>query len=366
MPSTPDIDERYSELTTLVRATRPRAPESLRQRVRVTAATPEPARRQWFTTKRLALVLVAAGVVAVAGVLGTRNGGDDVSPEAGGGAVAESTKLAPVQREAGGGVASDATVTSPPAAALERSAETPSVAAVPPSGTRIQDYKADLTVRVADTEELSAATSSAMRTARSLGGYVVTARYDTPGDGEGDSYLVVRVPVNRVQDAILRFTELGTIVSQSIQVEDLQNQVNRQTESIASLRRTITRIEELLKDPALSVERRADLEIRLLNAKEQLNRAINAREQTVRRGSFARVALTLTTRDEVQPVEPKKPGYFERTIRDAAGSLEKVGAWIVAAAIVGGPFLLVLALLGLAARGRRRRSDERMLDRPLP
>ena len=359
MPSTPDIDERYSDITTLVRATRPRAPESLRQRVRVTAETPEPARRQLFTSRRLALVLAAAGIVAVAGVIGTRNGADSVSPEAGGGAVAESQ---PLQRDLDAPVGADATTSQPSTALGERTA----VAPLPPSAARLQDYRADLTVRVEDTEALSNATASAMRTARSLGGYVVTARYDTPGDDEGDSYLVVRVPVNRVQDAILRFTELGTIVSQSIQVEDLQNQVNRQTESIASLRRTITRIEELLKDPNLPIEQRAELEVRLLNAKDQLNRAVNAKEQTVRRASLARVALTLTTREDVKPVEPKNPGYFEQTIRDAAASLEKVGAWTVAGAIVGGPFLLLLAVLGLAARSRRRRSDQRLLDRPQP
>jgi hypothetical protein len=359
MPSTPDIDERYTELVTLVRATRPHAPESLRQRVRVTAEMPEPARRQWFTTRRLALVLVAGALVAVGGLLGTR---DRADRSAEGGGVAESQKVEPSFGEAR---ADDATVTSPPVAGIQRESA-PSQPNVPPSGTRLQDYRADLTVRVGDTEELSQATATAMRTARSLGGYVVTARYDTPGDGEGDSYLVVRVPVTRVQDAILRFTELGTIVAQSIQVEDLQNQVNRQTETIASLRRTITRLEELLKDPDLPVEQRAELEIRLLNAKQQLNRALNAREQTVRQGSFARVALTLTTREEGQPVEPAEPGYFERTIRDAAGALEKAGAWIVAGAIVAGPFLLVLALLGLGARSRRRRSDQRLLERPLP
>jgi hypothetical protein len=318
-------------------------------------------RRQWFTSRRLALVLVAAGIVAVAGVLGTRDRGDGVSPEAGGGVVAESQSpdvFAPRT--------DDATVTSPPTAELKRGVVPSQGETLPPSGTRLQDYRADLTVRVEDTEALSSATASAMRTVRSLGGYVVTARYDTPGDDEGDSYLVVRVPVNRVQDAILRFTELGTIVSQSIQVEDLQNQVNRQTESIASLRRTITRIEELLKDPNLPIEQRAELEVRLLNAKAQLNRAVNAKEQTVRRASLARVALTLTTREEIKPVEPKNPGYFEETIRDAAASLEKVGAWIVAGAIVGGPFLLLLAALGLAARSRRRRTDQRLLDRPQP
>ena len=360
MPSTPDIDERYTELATLVRATRPHAPESLRQRVRVTAAMPAPARRRRVTPRRVALVLVAGSLVAAGGVLGTRDGGQRAS---GGGEAAEAQ---PLDRSLGAPATEDATATSPPASALEREAAPSQGATLPPSGTRLQDYQAELTVRVGDTAELSRATASAMRTARSLGGYVVSARYDTPGDGEGDSYLVVRVPVGRVQDAILRFTGLGAIVAQSIQVEDLQNQANRQAESIESLRRTIARLEALLDDGNLPVERRAELEVRLLNATEQLNRAVNAREQTVRRGSLARVSLTLTTRDEATPVEPDEPGYFEQTVRDAAGALEKLGAWIVAGAIVGGPFLLLLGLLGFTARTRRRRSDERLLDRPQP
>src|SRR5918995_973192 len=80
----------------------------------------------------------------------------------------------------------------------------------------------ELRVRVRDADELSSATSSAMRLTRRLGGFVVRADYDTPGDGEGDSLLVVRVPVARVQDAIAGFAELGPIVGQRIAIEDLQ------------------------------------------------------------------------------------------------------------------------------------------------
>ena len=70
-------------------------------------------------------------------------------------------------------------------------------------------------------EDLSAATQSAVRTTRRLGGYVAGADYST-GSDSGDSRLALRVPVQNVQTAIARFTDLGTIVSQHISVADLQ------------------------------------------------------------------------------------------------------------------------------------------------
>ena len=67
----------------------------------------------------------------------------------------------------------------------------------PPSTTRLQDYRAELRIRVASAAEVSRATAQAMRTARSLGGYVVSAQLDRPDADDGDSVLVFRVPVSR-------------------------------------------------------------------------------------------------------------------------------------------------------------------------
>jgi hypothetical protein len=50
-------------------------------------------------------------------------------------------------------------------------------------------------------------------------------------------------------------------------------------------------------------------------------------------------------------------------VRDAASALAKALAWVVAALIVAGPVLLLGALAVPLGRRRRRRADERLLER---
>jgi hypothetical protein len=359
-PTEPAFDDLAREL----RAARPRASEELRERV-LTIARSEPARprRRLFPSLRLAAVLVPAtavsalAIVLASGVLSLPSGGDDVAEEG----AATTGAFESFEPEAADQAESGAPLNSPPIGAVTSGrAQTETL---PPSGGRLQEYRADLRVRVADLDELSSATSDAMRTARSLGGYVVSAQLTTPVGEDGDSVLVVRVPIGRVQDAIARFSQLGTLVAQDISLQDLQGQANRQDDQIAALRRTIATLERELREPNLTAEERAELERRLENARRTLTQRRNAREATERRGRLARVALTLTTRDEGQELPPPPPGEFEQTLRDALGALEQVVAWMLAALIVTSPFVALTALLVALETRRRRRAEERLLQR---
>jgi hypothetical protein len=360
-PTEPAFDDLAREL----RAARPRASEELRERV-LTIARSEPARlpRRFFPSVRLAAVLVPAtavsalAIVLASGVLSLPSGGDGEEAAVGGAPTTATYESAVPE-------AADQAESAPATGNLGTvtRAATPPTQTLPPSGQRLQEYRADLRVRVADLEELSRATSEAMRTARSLGGYVVSAQLTTPVGEDGDSVLVVRVPIGRVQDAIARFSQLGTLVAQDISLQDLQVQANRQDDQIAALRRTIATLESELRDPNLTAEQRAELERRLGNARRTLTQRRNAREVTEQRGRLARVALTLTTRAEGQELPPPPPGEFEQTLRDALGALEQLVAWILAALIVTSPFLALTALLVALETRRRRRADERLLQR---
>jgi hypothetical protein len=204
-----------------------------------------------------------------------------------------------------------------------------------------------------------------MRITRSLGGYVVSARYDEPGDADGDSVLVVRVPVARVQTAIMRFSELGALLAQHISVADLQAQLDRQNDAIAALKRTIARLEIQLQDRDLDAETRERLKLQLLEAKRNLAAREGGHAQTKRRAATARVALTLTTREEAQPVAPApEEDGFGATLRDALSVLAAILTWTLAALIVASPLLVLAALLLIAARMRRRAEERRLLERP--
>src|SRR2546423_15710142 len=78
-----------------------------------------------------------------------------------------------------------------------------------------------------------------MRTPRSLGGLVASVDYGTPSRRSGESYLTVRIPNARVQQAVVQFSGLGVILSQQISIRDLQDQANHQAVQIIRLQREI-------------------------------------------------------------------------------------------------------------------------------
>ena len=373
MPSVPEpaVDERFDELAALIRARKPRASEELRERVRTLAAV-EPARgRQQRVVLRVprlrlrgALVLVPALLLAlVAGAalvdLASRREADRAAVDRSG-RPAEPVVTGPV-------ITSEHMPSSPKSGAEALRAQpgttADATAALPPSRARAQRYGAELRVRVRDVGELSRATARAMRATRSLGGFVVRADYDVPSGRDGDSVLVVRVPVRRVQEAILRFSGLGTIVAQRISINDLQPTLDRQDEGVAALRRTIAILERELRRTDLAPEQRARLQARLVGARRDLGARTRAREATARSAATARIALTLTTRDDGPAQQPDEPGYFERTVGDAAAALGRALAWVVAALVIASPALALAAVALPLGRLRRRRAERRLLER---
>jgi Domain of unknown function (DUF4349) len=364
-PSEPLIDERYRDLAAMLRDARPRPSERLREQVRELAAAPaaEPAPRRFRLRPLVAItaVVLATAVFGGIGLLASRGGGGGGDTAASGGSAdpralekAAAPRSAPSTADAQSSFG-----------ALDQQARE-SATALPPARGRAQEYRAELSVRVRDVGALSGATAQAMTITRSLGGYIVSAAYDEPGDTDGDSTLVVRVPVGRVQVAIQRFSKLGTIVAQHISVADLQAQLDRQTDALAALRTRIARLETQLDDTTLTPEAREELKFQLLEARRTLTARQGGHAQTRRRAATARIALTLTTRDQGEQIVPV-PGDddgFGATLRDALDVLLAVVTWTLAALIVASPLILLLALLALAFRLRRRAEERRLLERP--
>jgi hypothetical protein len=359
-PSDPLTDARFAELTALLRDARPRAPEQLREHVRELSAAPavEPQKRSSRRFLRRSLVLVPALLIAAAlaagiGLLASRvtNGGGE-REEAANERAATTTAFEALGAAPAGESATDQ--------ALRRAPVAPQ-RALPPARGRAQEYRAQLSVRVRDVGDLSSTTSRALRITRSLGGFVVSARYHAPGDGDGDSVLVVRVPVGRVQDAIFQFSQLGAILSQNISIADLQAQLNRQADAIAALQRTIVRLETQLEDQSLSTEERERLKLRLLDARRALEARQGGHAATKRRAATARIALTLTTREQSEPAPTPRPSDFERTLRDAASLLAAVLTWLLAGLIVLSPAIVLGVLAAGLFRVRRRAVERRLL-----
>jgi hypothetical protein len=310
------IDEQFDGLVAELRAARPVAPDSLRERVASIAARPaDPPRRKLRLT--WALAPAAAALVAGAIAVGVLSGGDE-----------QPRQLAPVVERA------KETTDAAGLAATNQAPITPA--------RRAQLYSTEITLRVRD---LSDTTQAALRETRALGGYVRSVDYGE-GDGEGTARLVVRVPIARVQAAILRFSELGMILDQHVSVRDVQPKLDRRFERIAELTRLL---------PTLSGDD-------LAQAQAKLEALRTAQAKDRRQASFATAELYLTTKQE--SVVPATPGRIERAFDRAAEVLSAEAVAAVYAAVVAAPFILLGVALFALARAARRRADRRLLGYP--
>jgi Domain of unknown function (DUF4349) len=328
------------DLATALRNETPVAPDALRERIALVAAAP-PSGRRPFPVRRLLAIGVPAALAASAvgaAVIGLASSSGPAPRSA---APAEPTvesvdtaqsRLTPPRR-------SLAPIPAPAGAAELRSR------AVIPGTGRAQDVQAYLTVLVDGTDDLSATTQRALRTTRRLGGYLVNAHYGTPEPTEGTAELRVRIPVSRVQAAVVQFSELGRILAQQVQIADLQQPLDELTRRIRRL------------------ERRAQTAqgAELARIRREIAALRRERVEVNRRAAFATVGLELTTHEPEKKVVA--PGRLERAIDDATGVLTAELAIGTYALIVAAPILLLLGAAYAATRAYRRFADQRLLER---
>ena len=343
------------ELLLRAEAARVRAPERLRERVLNRAAAAPAPRIALPPLRRLMLVgapVAVAAIAAAAIVNGVLRSGPTGSSSSSGGATAG----APTVR----GDAEAAKPAPPVFRAHEGADRAPfgPAAQLPAAGGRLTDYQATLLVRVRDLDRLTAATAEAVRVVRGLGGYAASID-TTTGRGPGRSYLELRVPASHVQDALLRLSGLGTVLSQQLSQRDLEAVVARQNAQLAALRRTVRRIQIALRNSDLPADARVRLEIQLDEAKRALRQRVSARKATLREAATAKVSMELTT--ERSAASPPEQGRFGRSLDGSLGFLAATGALALAILVGGAPFLLLAGLAFAVRRAWRRREERRLL-----
>jgi hypothetical protein len=353
------------DLTNELRLAKPRAPEQLRERV--TALSERPVREPRFSFSLPARYTVRrVAFVAAPAVLAVAVGGAVIHGIASSGAPHRNVATV----EAAPAPKSTSTVRALDSATRHGVILAPYVPHTPigtapdsilaPSKNRLQDYRASMTVRVDGVGELSPSTQKAMRIARGLGGYVVSAQFNAAK--QGASALIFKIPVGNVQQAIARFSELGTIAAQDIRITDLQAQFNGLVKKIGAVRVAIAKVDDRLASTSLSNEDRVRLEQQRARLAARLESLRTSRARTSHRASLATVSLGLTTKEAAVPVKPEHRGPLGRALHDAGHILAKEAAWLLYALLVIGP-LAVLALIAVfLVRGGRRLSDRRLLE----
>jgi hypothetical protein len=346
-------DAILAELRTL-----PGAPDALRERVR---QLPEPQPRFSWTFPRIDVrrsVLVAAPAVLALGVGAAALHGLLAS-----GPKTPQPLALKAQQEAvhagGGWSSADGATTVPRLGGRltfpQRSVTLGKRTALTPSATRLNKYNAWLRVRVAD-DRLAKATTRAMQIARGYGGYVASVDMNTP-EKQGTASLVLRIPVTRVEDAVLRLGKLGDVTAQRVRIQDVQRQANKLEREIVKLRATIAELKRKLAAGSITPEER----YRLDQAKQALAQVTKSHATTIREGTLATVSMTFFT-PHAAVVAPHHQGRLDRTLSNAGDFLVSELAWLLYALIVVGPIGLLAAAAVFAVRTGRRRSDARLLE----
>jgi hypothetical protein len=303
----------------------------------------------------VALPAAALLAVAAAGITGALDGGSSTDQlEAGRTA---KTAAPPVEDASTTGTDRDTLAESATAQTTLAPVTAPGATAPTPATTRAERYAAQLTLEVADPEAVSTATQRALKITRDLGGYVVSLQVASGETGYGS--MTLRVPHANAQEAITRLTQLGTILSQNVQVEDLQSSLDALTKRIAQLRTQLAAIEaRLLADDLDSVER-AQLQARRGVLREELGTATRGKVTVNAEAQNATISLELRTPEgsNVVPV----PSGFDRAIDPALEILAWEAVAVAFTALVLGPLGLLALLAWVGRRSSRRRAEARLL-----
>ncbi|MEX0851270.1 MAG: DUF4349 domain-containing protein [Gaiellaceae bacterium] len=336
------------DLIHALKASRPAAPIALRSRIReIATQDAAPATASWPTlrlrlpvrrTAMVAMPAAAALAIATAGAVGLAR--SDESYEA----LRDSIGITKSTPEATPSVTTNL-------------GAPPQDSAIGPTRDRAQRVSATLTVEVPDSDGVSGAAQAALDLTRRLGGHVVSASVAT-GE-EGSAALVLRVPVARVQEAIVQLSGLGRIVSQQVQIDDLQEGLDRLESRERSVRAQIALVAARLDTESLDATTRAQLETRLQNLRGELRELRRGISATNAEARMATIQLTVVTPGMLGAVPV--PSRLDRTLDEALDVLVWEGVIVIAIAIVAAPFALVAFAAWLGRKLYRRREEDRLL-----
>ena len=232
------------------------------------------------------------------------------------------------------------------------------------SSNRATDVKLWMEVRLADAEELSDAANDSMAITRELGGWVAATEIDTQGS-EGRAELALRVPVTRVEDAIVRLGELGTVTGQQVETVDLQAAIDRREIRIERLERAIRALELRLETEDLTPAQEIDLRLTLEYRRNQLSDLRRETRSDRREAATSELTLVLHTK-EAPAANKDDEGGAAGAADDALRFLGDAGAIALFLLIVLSPVVLLAVLLWIAVRSRTRRIETRILERQTP
>ena len=330
------------DLVAELRSARIAAPAEVRERVRTIAASAaEPSPTPRFLRKRSLLVLVPVAAALAGAIVLTRPSGHHPNQLA----------LERTDKAATGSARVQAAPATPPTV-QHGAAPTGRLGtlAPAPSSTRAQRYGASIGLRVASPGAVSSAVKHALRITAALGGHP-TSVHASSAVKTGTADLVLRIPRRHVQEAVMRLSQLGTITSERVDVQDVQPTLDAADRLIARLQKQLATLRTEPQTPE----------------RDRAIAALTSRIQRLQRNEAATRHSTelATVRVHVATAAPPAPFHHRHGPLHGLGvAAYWTGIGAVYALAFGLPLLALVALLYVAARAFRRRRVDALLSRP--
>lgn len=294
-----------------------------------------------------------------------QRGGPASDSASGPGPVIESAPAAPPASAASGRAAPSSPI---PAAAPEASETARSLAPAagspaPRRSSLRPGSKVERTTTLGlttDAKGLQDAADGIVRATQDLGGVVSTSQVDTSPSG-GEATFVLRIPTDRLDDALKRFGELADVAQLSQGSEDITGSFVSAQDRLSDARAERKALLAAL-GKATTPRSIASLRARIRGNRTEIARLEGDLRGLRRRADLARVDVSVSASGAA--VDPDAGSAWGPG--DAAGDALRVLEVLAGGALIAGAVLLPVALLGGAAaltgRGLRRRRREAALS----
>ena len=350
----PAAEPELSALVRDVRAETPAMEQSFRARLdqRVERGFERPLARRRFALRPLIPALGVAGcvVAAIVAIALTSGGTTNDSPGSSGGGVSVV------------GAAPAPTESSDSAKSSGAGSSSSALAAPPAADTQARQRRVERSTRLElSTTDVQAASDGVVRATQAAGGFVQSSQVAT-GDGHSTASFVLRVPTNRLDDALARLSKLGHVKSLQQSAADITGAYDgasgRLTEARAERRGLLRALAR-----ATTAQQISSLRARVADNRRALQRYQRDFNAVRNRANLATVGVEVTGAPRKQAAAPSHGSWTPGdAAHDAVRVLEvSAGVALIALAVLV-PLTLVGAAGGFAAVTLRRRRREAALS----
>lgn len=201
---------------------------------------------------------------------------------------------------------------------------------------------ATLTVQV---KAVPKALDAARTTTETAGGYVGKESTFRDEEGEEETQVVLRVPVDKYDEVLAELEGAGKLLERNAKAQDVTDQVVDVESRITTQRASVARIRELM-DQATKLSDVVTLEGELSNRQAELESLLARQASLKDRTTMATITLSLSESPVKAAAEDDDPGIVD-ALAGGWSAFVTMLRWIVVALAAVLPFAAVLALIVL-------------------